>query len=155
MPNKTLQAIGRAVRYKSHVRLPENKRVVNIWKYFSTPMEYTGKMKDFNTFNDKLNTFDEYYEYYIKKGFIKYLNKKYGEDSLYFQVGTDELLNNKATYKGEEFKEFYEILQKNSIEKTGLINNYKKKDVKIEEESEEESDKEESEQEDEEVVEED
>ena len=61
VPNKTLQAIGRAVRYKSHVRLPENKRVVNIWKYFSTPMEYTGKMKDFNTFNDKLNTFDEYY----------------------------------------------------------------------------------------------
>ena len=146
--------------------MPENKRVVNIWKYFSTPVDYIGKMKDFNTFNIELNTFDEYYKYYVKGGFINYLNKKYGEHSLNFEVGTDELLNNKATYKGEEFKEFYEILQKNSIEKTGLINNYKKKDVKIEEESDkEESDKEESEQEsgvlplileeDEEVVEED
>ena len=67
VPNKTVQAIGRAVRYKSHIRLPENKRIVNIWKYFSTPIEYRGLMKDFNTFNHDLNTFDEYYEYYIKE----------------------------------------------------------------------------------------
>jgi hypothetical protein len=145
IPNKTLQAIGRAVRYKSHIRLPENKRVVNIWKYFSTPIGYQGKIKDFNTFNLELNTFDEYYKYYVKGGFINYLNKKYGKGSLTFGVGTDELLNNKGTYKVEEFKDFYEMLQENSIEKTGLINNYKKREVEKEESEEEEEESEEEE----------
>ena len=135
IPNKTVQAIGRAVRYKSHILLPIDKRNVNIWKYFSTYITYKGKIKDFDTFNLDLNTFDEYYEYYVKSGFINYLNEKYGENSLNFEAGTDELLNNKGDYKVEEFKEFYNILQENSIEKTGVIDKYKKEEKKGEEES--------------------
>ena len=33
--NKVKQVIGRAVRYKSHLRLPKEERVVNVWKYHS------------------------------------------------------------------------------------------------------------------------
>lgn len=33
--NLIKQAIGRVVRYKSHQNLPENRRYVNVWRYFS------------------------------------------------------------------------------------------------------------------------
>ena len=136
IPNKTLQAIGRAVRFKSHIRLPENKRVVNIWKYFSTPIDYIGKMDNFSTFDNNLNTFDEYYQYYNKGGFIEYLNNKYGENSIIYEVGTDEYLDSKSKYKTEEFNEFYSTLKENSIENTGMIDmfNINRKKVHIVEE---------------------
>lgn len=35
--NYIQQVIGRVVRYKSHERLPPNKRLVNIWRYWSVP----------------------------------------------------------------------------------------------------------------------
>ena len=120
-PNKILQAIGRAVRFQSHIRLPSEKRIVNIWKYFSTPVYYNGKMKDFSTFNLELNTFDEYYDYFVKEGFKEYLNKKYGKNSLKYGVGTDESLDSKSDYKIEEFNDFYTILRENSIENEGLV----------------------------------
>lgn len=33
--SKTIQAIGRVARYRSHIDLPENERNINIWKYWS------------------------------------------------------------------------------------------------------------------------
>ena len=32
---KTEQAIGRAVRYKSHSKMPKERRYVNVWRYWS------------------------------------------------------------------------------------------------------------------------
>jgi len=43
--NKTIQSIGRAVRFRSHENLPENKRTVNIWKYWSVPNPRPVKIK--------------------------------------------------------------------------------------------------------------
>lgn len=37
--SKTVQAIGRVARYKSHMRLPENERNVKIWRYWSIARE--------------------------------------------------------------------------------------------------------------------
>jgi superfamily II DNA or RNA helicase len=34
---KTRQAIGRCIRFKSHIHLPEDRRSVNVWRYWSTP----------------------------------------------------------------------------------------------------------------------
>jgi superfamily II DNA or RNA helicase len=34
--NRTRQAIGRVIRYKSHINLPKNKQYVNVWRYWST-----------------------------------------------------------------------------------------------------------------------
>ena len=78
-------------------------------------------MKDFSTFNLELNTFDEYYDYFVKEGFKEYLNKKYGKNSLKYGVGTDESLDSKSDYKIEEFNDFYTILRENSIENEGLV----------------------------------
>jgi superfamily II DNA or RNA helicase len=33
--NKTVQAIGRIARYKSHIKLPKNERNVKVWRYWS------------------------------------------------------------------------------------------------------------------------
>jgi superfamily II DNA or RNA helicase len=35
--NKTRQAIGRIVRYKSHSKLPKAEQYVNVWRYWSVP----------------------------------------------------------------------------------------------------------------------
>jgi superfamily II DNA or RNA helicase len=37
--NKTRQAIGRVIRYKSHQKLPEDERYVNVWRYWSVAPE--------------------------------------------------------------------------------------------------------------------
>jgi hypothetical protein len=37
--NKTRQAIGRVIRYKSHEKLPEDERYVNVWRYWSVAPE--------------------------------------------------------------------------------------------------------------------
>lgn len=44
---KTIQAIGRVVRYRSHVRLPEEERNVHIWRYWSmaSPEPFTLNIK--------------------------------------------------------------------------------------------------------------
>lgn len=34
--NRTRQAIGRVIRYKSHVNLPKDEQYVNVWRYWST-----------------------------------------------------------------------------------------------------------------------
>jgi hypothetical protein len=142
IPNKSLQAIGRVVRYKSHQNLPKNERVVNIWKYYSTPIKYSGKMEDFDTINTELNTFDEYYDYYVKEGYVEYLNKKYGKNAVTYETGTDEELSVSSEYKIEKFKEVYDILKENSIEHTGLINKYEKEDEEDHEDLEEEENEE-------------
>lgn len=33
--SKTIQAIGRVARYKSHINLPEDERNINVWRYWS------------------------------------------------------------------------------------------------------------------------
>ena len=124
-PNKTIQAIGRAVRFQSHKRLPPIKRVVNVWKYFSTPIlsqlvDNPRKIKKLTTLNESLNTFDEYYDYYVKGGYVDYLNENFGKNWTDAQ-GTDEILNNMSISKVEKFNEFYTILRENSIEAQGLI----------------------------------
>ena len=116
LANKTSQAIGRAVRYKSHVNLPEDKRVVNIWKYFATPVTYEGSIPDFNTTDSNLTTFEQYYNYYVKSNSKNILGSEYGIHSIGYGVGTDELLSNKNEYKLREFEKFYDILKENSIE---------------------------------------
>ena len=42
-PNLTKQAIGRAVRFKSHSNMPVNERVVHIWRYWSIPTTNNSK----------------------------------------------------------------------------------------------------------------
>lgn len=37
--NKTRQAIGRVIRYKSHEKLPKEERYVNVWRYWSVAPE--------------------------------------------------------------------------------------------------------------------
>ena len=34
--NRTRQAIGRVIRYKSHEKLPAHEQYVNVWRYWST-----------------------------------------------------------------------------------------------------------------------
>ena len=122
LPNKTLQAIGRAVRYKSHENLPPEKKVVNIWKYYSTPVKYIGDDDKFNTTKSDLDTFDDYYGYYVNEEFKNYLSTKYGKYNIEYEVGVDEKLANLAVIKSKENEKFYNILKLNSIELQGQIN---------------------------------
>ena len=48
--NRTIQAIGRVARYRSHALLPENERTVKIWRYWSmgSPEPVTVKIKVYN-----------------------------------------------------------------------------------------------------------
>ena len=135
--NKTLQAIGRAVRYNSHKYMPDDKKHVNIWKYFSIPLYFNEKsynikddIKFINT-SKNLNSFEEYYEYYVKGGCIKNIKKNYGDIITIFdkdhgsllEYGVDKYLNYRLNIQIDNQEEFYTLLQENSIEKTGLINN--------------------------------
>jgi len=122
LPNKTLQAIGRAIRYKSHENLPPEKKVVNIWKYYSTPVKYIGNDDKFNTTTSDLDTFDAYYDYYVKGEFKSYLSTKYGKNTIEYEVGVDERLANLAEIKLKENEKFYNILKLNSIELQGHPN---------------------------------
>ena len=118
--NKTLQAIGRAVRYNSHKDMPDYKKHVNIWKYFSIPI--TGLLKYKENPNKKLNTFDEYYDYYVGGGCMKNYDKYAQSEKDGISVsGVDYYLNNRLENQIVTQEDFYDILQKNSIEKTGLI----------------------------------
>ena len=78
------------------------------------------KIKKLTTLNESLNTFDEYYDYYVKGGYVDYLNENFGKNWTDAQ-GTDEILNNMSISKVEKFNEFYTILRENSIEAQGLI----------------------------------
>jgi superfamily II DNA/RNA helicase len=135
--NKTLQCIGRAARYRSHINLPKERQIVNVWKYHATiviksqDIIKNGKVVGFKKVTQGpdidlnfLNTFEEYYDYYIKGGNIKLLKKVYGDGSnleINFGGGIDKMLDEKSTTNKKTYKEFYDILQKYSIERTGLI----------------------------------
>ena len=103
-PNKVIQAIGRAVRYKSHINLPKERQVVNIWKYHSILGRTEYGFKDTTP---ELNSFEDYYNYLIIKGMKKVKDQRKDVDSI---------LDKTAETKVDTFSEFYKILQKNSIE---------------------------------------
>jgi len=107
-PNKTIQAIARAVRYKSHINLPKERQVVNVWKYHSI----TGRIEADKP--PKLDSFEDYYNYLIINGMKKVDIVKKSVDSILDKVGE---------IKVDKFSEFYKILQKNSIENGNIIKN--------------------------------
>lgn len=136
--NKTLQCIGRAARFRSHINLPKERQKVNIWKYHANivakqiPIRRNGSVIGYKVVKEGddidlrfLNTFKEYYDYYIDGGNIRLLNKVYGNDDneveISFGEGIDEILDVRSEENVVEYQEFYDILQKYSIERTGLI----------------------------------
>jgi hypothetical protein len=136
--NKTLQCIGRAARFRSHINLPKERQKVNIWKYHANivakqiPIRRNGSVIGYKVVKEGddidlrfLNTFKEYYDYYIDGGNIRLLNKVYGnndnEVEISFGEGIDEILDVRSEENVVEYQEFYDILQKYSIERTGLI----------------------------------
>jgi len=80
-----------------------------------------------------LNNFSEYYDYFIKKGvdqqYLDEINKyisevgniTISEDDLCSIQSIDEYLENRSEDKFEDFANFYELLQENSIEKNRII----------------------------------
>lgn len=100
VPNKILQSIGRAVRYKSHINLPKERQFVNVWKYHSV-------LRTKKELPLKLNTFKDYYNHLIINGMRDVPDSRKAIDSKLDQEGKVKLNN---------FLEFYEILQLNSIE---------------------------------------
>ena len=135
--NKTLQCIGRAARYRSHINLPKERQIVNVWKYYATiislriPLKKDGKIYGYEIIKEGdidlsfLNTFEQYYDYYIKGDNIKLLKDVYGrnigEIDISFESGIDEILDIRSGENIVKYKEIYDILQKYSIERTGLI----------------------------------
>jgi superfamily II DNA or RNA helicase len=112
-PNKTIQAIARTVRYKSHIDLPKERQVVNVWKYHSI----TGRTEyGFEDTTPKMDSFEEYYNYLIING-MKKVNIE--------RKAVDSVLDEKGEIKADEFYEFYKILQKNSIENGNIIKKLK------------------------------
>lgn len=109
--NKTKQAIGRSVRFRSHSELPPEKRKVDVWTYLTvlrkdfdldTKTATTLYMRTFKNFN----TFKDYDDYFIKRKLDK------SKDKI---MSFRDILENKD--KDKEFQKLYEILQKYSIEK--------------------------------------
>ena len=102
-PNKIIQAIGRAVRYKSHINLPKERQFVNIWKYHSI----IGRLQyGFKDTTPLLKNFEEYYNYLIINGMKKVPQI----------LAVDSMLNKIGEQKINQFTKFYKILQENSIE---------------------------------------
>ena len=136
--NKTLQCIGRAARFRSHINLPKERQKVNIWKYHATiismqiPLKKDGEIYGYKLVKEGpdidlrfLNTFDKYYDYYIKGDNIKLLKDVYGRNNEEIEIslegGIDQTLDTRSKENVVEYQELYDILQKYSIERTGLI----------------------------------
>ena len=94
--NKIIQSIGRTARHGSHKRLPEEKRVINVWTYWSVwpDAEVLKKV-----------------ELYNKEGelVVKNLVGERGKEMI------DELLYKKGQKTKRKVDSFLEIIQKQSI----------------------------------------
>ena len=93
--SKTIQAIGRVARFKSHITLPENERNIKIWRYWSvaSPDPITIKIKIANSegvMEDKVKNI---------------INKK----------TIDEILYEKGVKTINEMKSFQDILRDASV----------------------------------------
>lgn len=110
--NKDIQTIGRAVRYKSHEKLPKDRQKVHIWRYFSQPIKNVTKYTDYNF----LKSYEDYYKYYVKEGCINTAKEHFGNISI--GEGVDEKLFYNNEVKKNNYDEFYKILKNNSIENT-------------------------------------
>lgn len=68
--NKIQQAIGRVVRYKSHVNMPKNRQKVHLWRYWSVyPDKSNGKSIDEKLYKEgqiKLNTYNSFFDLLIE-----------------------------------------------------------------------------------------
>jgi hypothetical protein len=95
--NKTIQAIGRVARFKSHMRLPEEERKVKVWRYWSIS---SGK-------NIKIKT-----TIYLPDG-----SEDKTEHTIKNKTTVDELLYNKGILILKEIESFLQILQRASITK--------------------------------------
>jgi superfamily II DNA/RNA helicase len=115
--NKSLQCVGRAARFRSHINMPPERKKVNIWRYYATPTSYE---IDYSG----LKNFSNYYNYYIKEN-----NSRFNQKGL--RMGIDEMLDLQNKENIVDYKKFYDILQKYSIENTGLINIIKKSNIDI------------------------
>ena len=93
--NKIIQSIGRTARHGSHKRLPEEKRIINVWTYWSVLPDTDVKVIS---------------ESYNRDG--KLIKKELKSDNV-------ELIDEKLYKKGEKTKRrinsFLEIIQKQSI----------------------------------------
>lgn len=124
--NKTLQAIGRAVRYQSHIKLPKERQKVNIWRYFSVKIgleEETNLISNYKFFEDNslakfVDTYDDYYQCLIKGEYFNKLNQVPGTVS--YELSIDEILDNSNKQKLIQYEELYDNLKKYSIESLGL-----------------------------------
>ena len=115
--NKSLQCVGRAARFRSHVNMPPDRKKVNIWRYYATPSSFE---MDYSL----LKNFNDYYNYYIKMPRSRFITKGLG-------LGIDEMLDLQNKENIVDYKKFYDMLQKYSIENTGLINILKKSNIDI------------------------
>ncbi len=108
--NKTIQCIGRAARYQSHINMPEDRKKVHIWKYYAQAVVNVKKDVDFS-FLQK----EDYYNYFVKEGCIKDLHKVYGEGAE-IDHSLDETLDIRSQHQIKNYQIFYNQLQENSIE---------------------------------------
>ena len=95
--SKTVQAIGRVARYKSHITLPKNQRNVKIWRYWSVAS------------GDRMNV---KVKVYTSDGEMEHVDKEFGNDKT-----VDEILYDKGKHTIDEMNSFLQILQQNSVTK--------------------------------------
>lgn len=95
--NRTIQAIGRVARFRSHSRLPLEERKVQVWRYWSTatPEPYTLQMELTNPDGEK-----------------EIINK-----TITNKETVDELLYKRGMIAITEVNSFLQLLQDSSIEK--------------------------------------
>jgi len=94
--NTTTQAIGRVARFKSHTRLPPERRYVKIWRYWTTSnvSSYTIKVEVKNPDTGKKELRDKTYENTIM---------------------VDEFLYKRGVVKTNEIQSFLALLQQASV----------------------------------------
>ncbi len=108
--NKTIQCIGRAARYQSHINMPEDRKKVHIWRYYAQAV--LNVKKEFNF--DFLKK-EDYYDYFVKEGCIKKLYEVYGSEAQ-IDHSLDETLDIRSQNQIKNYQIFYKQLQENSIE---------------------------------------
>lgn len=96
--NKIQQAMGRIIRYKSHIDLPKKDQTVKIWRYWSV---FTDKLTNINTFIVDTNGEKQI----IGKRTIDTSNK----------LSIDEMLYNKGQIQLERVNSFLKLIQEVSV----------------------------------------
>jgi superfamily II DNA or RNA helicase len=106
------QVIGRAIRYKSHIDLPENERIVNIYKMIlkcPDNDEISGDEILYSIINYKSQVYDKLYEI-LDKNNCSILNTSKVHDNEYVkeQILKSEIVYNKIYEKIQEQSKIYQ-----------------------------------------------